>query len=89
MVLNMMESGLLEPMLDKEKVFKFHQMEACMKVGGKMINLMEKEDSSALMVTYIKEIWSIIRLKVLENMSILMEQHTKVIGKMICNTEMD
>jgi len=51
-----------------------------MKGGGKMIILMEKEDSLVLKEMYIKEIGSMIRLKVLENTSILMEHHMKVIG---------
>ena len=60
-----------------------------MKDGGKMINLMEKEDSLVLMGMYIKEIGKMVRLKVLENSNILMEHNTKVIGKTICNMEMD
>jgi len=41
------------------------------------------------METCIKEIGSMIKLKVLENTYILMEQHMKVNGKTIFNMEME
>lgn len=44
MELDMKESGYLVLKSDKDKEFKFGQMDQCMRDGGKKIKLMEKED---------------------------------------------
>ena len=54
-----------------------------MKVNGKMINLMEEEDSFMLMVTFMKVNGSMIKHKEEASMNIMMVLNTWVIGKMI------
>lgn len=41
---SMRASGLWEPRLDKDRVFRYGPMALCMKAGGRIIRQMEKAD---------------------------------------------
>lgn len=55
-------SGFSDLKLDKGKEFKFGQMVLCMKVGGKIIKLMGKEDSFMLTEISMMDIGRMIKL---------------------------
>jgi hypothetical protein len=48
-------NGLLEKLLDKEEANKYGQTVLCMKVGGKIIKQMEREDLYMLMEMFMME----------------------------------
>jgi hypothetical protein len=76
----MKESGSLIQWSERAEVSKFGKMAPLMKDGSRETSLKEKEDSFTLMVTFMKAILLMIRLKVTEFILITMEPRTKAIG---------
>lgn len=64
-------------------MFKLGQMVQNMKVNGKIIKLMEKENFGMLMAIYLKVIGRMIKLMDLEYIFMLTVQNMTEIGKMI------
>lgn len=75
--------GLLDRSSDKEKASRYGRMAQCTKAGGWTAKPMVKAVSSMLMVMYMTERGSMIRLMVMVSIAIWMGLNTKVIGRKI------
>ena len=81
--------GSSEKRSDKERVVRFGLMAPCMKDGGKIIKLTEKEDLFTLMEMCMMVPGLTIRLTVLECTVTLTEPNMKDIGKKINSMDKD
>ena len=64
-------------------------MVLCMRVGGRIIRLLEKVGSFTLTVMFTMDPGKMTKRMATESIAILMEQNMKVIGKKISNTDKD
>jgi hypothetical protein len=70
-----------------DRVYRSGQMERSIKDAGKIIKHMDKEYFGMFMVINTKATGKEIKLTDMENIPIVTEPHTRVIGEMICNTD--
>lgn len=80
-------NGYIALISELVKESRFGLMDPCMKDGGETTKLMEKADSSTLMVMFTMECGSTIKLMDTVSTAILMEPSMKEIGRKINNMD--